>query len=84
VFWLFLLLIGISYFILRRREPEQPRPFRAPLYPFTPVLFCLTCAYLLYSSLVFAGLGALLGVTMLLIGVPVVWLARPRTSMEGP
>jgi hypothetical protein len=33
---------------------------------------------------VFAGLGALLGVTMLLIGVPVVWLARPRTSMEGP
>jgi APA family basic amino acid/polyamine antiporter len=84
VFWLSLLLIGISYFILRRREPEQPRPFRAPLYPFTPVLFCLTCAYLLYSSLVFAGLGALLGVTMLLIGVPVVWLARPRTSMEGP
>jgi amino acid transporter len=84
VFWLFLLLVGISYFILRRRGPEQERPFRAPLYPLTPILFCLTCAYLLYASLVYTGSGALLGVAVLLIGVPVVWLAMPRTSMERP
>lgn len=84
VFWLFLLLVGLSYFILRRREPDQQRPFRAPLYPLTPILFCLTCAYLFYASLVYTGLGALVGVVVLLIGVPVVWLATPRTSMERP
>ncbi len=84
VFWLFLLLVGVSYFVLRHREPEQARPFRAPFYPFLPALFCLTCAYLLYSSLVYTGLGALVGMTMLLIGVPVVWLTMPRTSMERP
>jgi amino acid transporter len=82
VFWLFLMLVGISYFVLRGREPEQPRPFRAPLHPFLPALFCLTCAYLLYSSLVYTGLGALVGVMVLLIGVPVVWFALPRPSME--
>ena len=82
VFWLFLLLVGVSYFILRRRAPDQERPFRAPFYPLTPILFCLTCAYLLYASLVYTGLGALVGVAVLLIGVPVVWLAMPRTSME--
>ena len=49
-----------------------------PLYPLTPLLFCLTCAYLLYSSLVYTGLGALVGVAVLLIGVPVVWLRRCR------
>jgi amino acid transporter len=82
VFWLFLLLVGVSYFILRRRAPDQERPFRAPFYPLTPILFCLTCAYLLYASLVYTGLGALVGVAVLLIGVPVVWLAMPQTSME--
>ena len=84
VFWLFLLLVGISYFVLRRREPDRARPFRAPLYPLIPGLFCLTCAYLLYASLAYTGLGALVGVTVLLIGVPVVWLTLPRTSMERP
>jgi basic amino acid/polyamine antiporter, APA family len=82
VFWLFLLLVGVSYFVLRRRPPERERPFRAPFYPLTPIVFCLTSAYLLYASLVYTGLGALVGVATLLIGVPVVWLAMPRTSWE--
>jgi amino acid transporter len=80
VFWLFLLLVGISFFVLRRREPMRERPFRVPFYPVTPALFCLTCAYLLFSSLAYTGIGALVGVTVLLIGVPVVWLTMPRTS----
>lgn len=84
VFWLFLLLVGISYFILHRREPDQEQPFRAPFYPFTPALFCLTCVYLLYASLVYTGRGALLGVAVLLIGVPVVWLAMPRKTTKRP
>jgi APA family basic amino acid/polyamine antiporter len=82
VFWLFLLLVGISYFVLRHREPARESGFRAPLYPLIPLLFCLTCAYLLYASLVYTGLGALVGVAVLLIGLPVVWLAMPRASME--
>ena len=36
VFWLFLLLVGISYFVLRHREPERERPFRAPLLSVDP------------------------------------------------
>jgi len=78
VFWLFLLLVGISYFVLRHRDPERARPFRVPLYPLTPALHCLTCGFLLYSSLAHTGLGALLGVIVLLIGAPLVWLAMPR------
>ena len=78
VFWFFLLLVGISFFVLRHREPEQERPFRVPLYPFTPGLFCLTCGYLLYSSLVYTGLGALVGIAVLILGVPLLLLARGR------
>jgi basic amino acid/polyamine antiporter, APA family len=83
-FWLFLLLVGFSFFVLRYREPERDRPFRVPLYPLTPALFCLTCAYLLYASLADAGRGALVGVAVLLIGIPVVWLTMPREAKEQP
>ena len=54
VFWLFFMLSGIALFILRRRDPDAPRPFRVPLYPVLPLAFVLSCAYVLYSSIMHA------------------------------
>jgi basic amino acid/polyamine antiporter, APA family len=79
VFWTFILLAGIALFVLRRREPTRPRPFRVPFYPLTPLVFCATCAYLLYSSLVYTGFGALLGVAVVATG-GIVLLATSRAS----
>jgi amino acid transporter len=62
------LLVGIALFVLRRKEPDVERPFRVPLYPLTPLVFCLTSAYLLYSSLAYTGLGALIGIAVLAVG----------------
>jgi amino acid transporter len=78
VFWFFMMLVGLSLFVLRWREPERELPFRVPLYPITPALFVLTCLYLLYSSLMYTGLGALVGVVVLLAGVPLLFLAEAR------
>ncbi|GAB3203409.1 amino acid transporter [Pontibacter aydingkolensis] len=69
VFWFFLLMVGIALFVLRRKEPERERPFRVPWYPVLPLVFCLTSAYLLYSSVVYTGLGALVGIGVLFAGV---------------
>ncbi|MBI3127622.1 MAG: amino acid permease [Candidatus Tectomicrobia bacterium] len=80
VFWLFFLLTAISLFVLRRREPGAERPFRVPLYPVTPALFCLTSAYLLYSSLNYTGAGALVGVGVLILGIPFLAWARRRPA----
>lgn len=76
VFWFFFLLSGISLFVLRRREPEVPRPFRVPGYPLIPLLFCGICGYLLYSSLAYTGIGALVGVAVLLVGAPLLLTHR--------
>jgi basic amino acid/polyamine antiporter, APA family len=54
VFWFFFMLNGIALFVLRRKEPQAPRPFKVPLYPVLPLAFVLTCAYLFYSSLMHA------------------------------
>ncbi len=68
VFWCFFLLAGLSLFVLRIKEPEISRSFRVPLYPFTPLLFCMTCVYMLHSSLVYVGAGAFVGLAVLAAG----------------
>lgn len=76
VFWLFFLLTGVSLLILRRIDPDRVRPFRVPLYPLTPLLFCAACSYMLWSSLAYTGIGAVVGVIVLLSGVVVLLLSR--------
>jgi APA family basic amino acid/polyamine antiporter len=83
VFWLFFLLSGMALFILRWREPATPRPFRVPLYPWLPLLFCAVCACMLWSSLSYVHgqeLGgwnaAWIGVVVLALGLALLLLMR--------
>jgi basic amino acid/polyamine antiporter, APA family len=82
VFWAFFLLTGLALIVLRVREPGTPRPFSVPLYPVTPLLFCVSSAYMLWSSLAHTGFGALVGVAVLLAGVPVLAWARRREGQS--
>jgi amino acid transporter len=85
-FWLFFLLTGVSLFLLRRQPPANANPFRVPLYPLTPVLFCAACAWMLYSSFNYAmsldpgSIGAMVGIAMLASGIPVLMWAKRRQS----
>lgn len=78
VFWSFFLLTGLSVFVLRVKEPDADRPFRVPLYPVTPIVFCATCAWLLYASLAYTRLGAAVGIGVLLLGFVPLWIERRR------
>jgi APA family basic amino acid/polyamine antiporter len=44
-----MILLVVALFVLRRREPEAPRPYRTWGYPFTPLLM------LLFAVLLFVG-----------------------------
>lgn len=79
VFWFFLLLVGISLFVLRKKEPHKKRPFRVPLYPLLPLIFCLSSAYLLYSSIMYTGWGALVGIAVLAAGA-LIMLLKPSIT----
>lgn len=85
VFWFFIFLVGVSVFVLRRRSSERNEGgFRVPLYPLTPLLFCAMCLYMIKSSLEYTGIGALVGVGVLVAGLPVLWLARGRRAGAQP
>jgi amino acid transporter len=74
VFWTFILLVGVAVLVLRRRHPDMVRPFKVPLYPVLPVLFILVTAWMLWSSLMYTGAGAWVGVAVLACGlIPLAW-----------
>ncbi len=83
VFWFFFLLVGLSLFVLRRKEPGRKRPFSVPLYPLTPIVFCLFCAYMFQSSFSYAGIGAVAGAGVLAAGVPLLCLAQKQEKKKG-
>ncbi|MBN1474234.1 MAG: amino acid permease [Syntrophaceae bacterium] len=76
VFWFFLLMVGVSIFVLRSKKEKTKRAFSAPLYPFTPLLFCVISAFMLYSSIMYTSSGSLVGVAVLLSGIPLLLLNR--------
>ena len=76
VFWFFFFMVGVSLIVLRIKEPDTARPFRAPFHPLLPLAFCASCLYMLQASIAYTGIGALVGVAVLLAGLPVFWLAR--------
>ena len=82
VFWFFFLCTGLSLFVLRKKQPDVPRPFKVPLYPVIPFLFVAFCAYMLYSSLSVTGTGALVGVALLLTGWGVSFFRKPMDDIR--
>jgi amino acid transporter len=83
VFWFFFMMVGVGLFVLRARDPGTPRPFKVPLYPLTPLIFILTCAYLLYSSLAYVKGGAWAGVAVLAVGLVLLMLGSGRRAPEA-
>jgi amino acid transporter len=83
VFWGFFLLTGIALFVLRRKEPNAPRPFRVPLYPIIPALFVAMCGYLLWKSLEHHRIHAFVGLGVLAVGAVLMLLTRPRAATQS-
>lgn len=52
--WLFFLGTSVSVFVLRYKEPTQNRPYRVGLLGIPVLIFCMTAAFMLYSSMKYA------------------------------
>src|SRR5262249_53467423 len=76
VFWLFFLATGVALFVLRRKDRGIERPFAAPLYPLTPLIYCGFCALMVVGSVIGSPLDAAAWLGILLVGVPLYWLSR--------
>jgi APA family basic amino acid/polyamine antiporter len=69
--WLFYGMTVAGVVILRRKDPNRERPFKVPLYPLIPIVFCIAAAAIA-MDMIFAAPGrAAIGITLILTGVPI-------------
>jgi len=60
-------------FILRREMPDAHRPYKVWGYPFVPAIFILFCIGLLINTIITQPREAILGMLLILSGVPLYW-----------
>ena len=74
-----------AVYVLRRKLPDTPRPYRTWGYPVIPALFLLATLYLMINTLVATPGRAMAGLGIIAVGLPVYWwFARrlPPAKME--
>lgn len=77
--WIFFGLVIASVFVIRRRMPSVERVYHAWGYPWVPIIFLLTTAWLLINTLITAPLRSLIGLALVALGLPVYYY-RSRSS----
>ncbi|MDH4347628.1 MAG: amino acid permease [Gemmatimonadota bacterium] len=82
--WIFFGLAALALFPIRRHDaasgqPPTPSAFRVPFWPVTPLLFVAAALYVVLGSITSNPRNALLGLTILLLGVPAYWFWRRRS-----
>lgn len=77
--------LGVASIFVFRRKPGYNPPFRTPLYPLTPILFCLAIVYLLANQLLDPGArGPTLWVfAVILAGIPLYYLTVSKNPGPG-
>ena len=68
--WLFLALAVYCIFILRKKYPDAPRPYKVWGYPVIPILFIVLSLIVVLNTLVRAPLESIIGTVIVLSGTP--------------
>jgi APA family basic amino acid/polyamine antiporter len=72
-----------AVFVLRRRRPDMPRPYRTPGYPVVPAVFIAATAAILINTLFARPVESLAGLGLTLLGIPVYYYWRNRSGVGG-
>lgn len=76
--WILYGMTAAAVLVLRRKRPDLDRPYRVIGYPVVPVIFVLVAAALIYSTLRNSPRESLIGLTLILAGIPFYFYWRNR------
>jgi len=69
---------SLGVFILRRKMPDAPRPYKVWGYPIVPALFIVFCLILFCNTFITRPREAFIGLTLIFSGVPVYWFLNRK------
>ncbi len=79
---LFYIVTITALFVLRKKEPDTPRPYKAWGYPVVPAIYILLttliCVDLVYSDIVHETWNTVYGLLIVALGIPVYFMVRPK------
>jgi APA family basic amino acid/polyamine antiporter len=78
--FIFFTMVVLSVIVLRRMHPDWERPYRAAGYPFTVIVFVLVSTAFVINTLVGSPRSSLMGLGLLLLGVPFYLTSKRRNS----
>jgi APA family basic amino acid/polyamine antiporter len=73
---------AFGVFVLRRKMPDAPRPYRVIGYPVVPALFVLFCASLVVITLYTRPREAFMGLALILAGLPFYFYWNRKNKMN--
>ena len=76
---LFLGVAVAAVFVLRRRDPDAPRPFKTLGYPVTPAIYVIASFLIVANAFYSDTTRTLAGAAIILAGIPVYFLFTRRT-----
>jgi APA family basic amino acid/polyamine antiporter len=76
--WIFYGITASAVFVLRRRMPDAPRPYKTLGYPLTPALFLIGAVLLLGNTLQSSPVEAVVGLVLIALGLPVYFYYRSK------
>ncbi len=82
--WILYAMATASVFVLRRKRPDLPRPYRTIGYPLVPLLFLAGATVLEISTLWTKPRESIAGIVLILMGLPFYFYWRGRISRATP
>ncbi len=74
----FMMLAGFALFILRKKRPDVPRPYKTLGYPVIPFLYVLITAAFVINLIISMSMESLSGLLILFLGIPVYYYFKSK------
>ena len=85
----FIFMMTVTYaltvgavFILRRKQPDRPRPYRCAGYPWLPAIYIVVAIVFVISTLLSRPGESIIGLVMACLGIPLYFYWRQASPLQ--